>query len=78
MMHHGRSLRGVQQPGAQADQPAGRNRKHQMGELAAVVHFDHLAAPAADQFHHRAQLVVRHFDDQAFERFFGHAVRSVA
>ena len=74
MMHDRRALRGVQQPRAQADQTARRNRKVQMRVFAAAVHFDHLAAPCADQFHHRPHFFVRHFDHQRFERLFGHAV----
>ena len=77
MVHDGRALRGVEQPRPQADQPAGRNREGHVRVLAAVVHLDHLAAARADQFHHRAQLVVRHFDHQRLERLFGDAVALV-
>ena len=37
-------------------------------------HLDELAAAGADELHHGAELVVRHFDDQALERLFGDAV----
>ena len=73
MVHDRRSLRGIEQPRAQADQPAGRNREQQMGVFAAVVHLDHSPAADADQFHDRAHLFVRHLDDQRLERLFGDA-----
>ena len=58
------ALRGVQQPGSQADQPPGGNRERHVGIVAAASISTISAAPRADHFHHRAQPVVRHFDHQ--------------
>ena len=73
-MNNGGALRGVEQPRAQADQAAGGNRELHVRVVVVRRHFDKLATPGADQFHHRPKLIVRHFDDQAFERLFGDAV----
>ncbi len=37
-------------------------------------HLDELAAAGPDELHHRAKLIVRHFDHQAFERLFRYAL----
>ena len=70
----GGALRGVEQPRAQADQAAGRDREDDVRVVVVGGHLDELPAASADQLHHRAELVVRHFDDQAFERLLDDAV----
>ena len=57
VVHDRRPLRGVQQPRPQADQAAGGDRELDVRVIAAGVHLRHLPAAAADQLHHRPQLV---------------------
>ena len=54
VMHDRLAAGGVQQPGAQADQAAGRDRELDVRHLAAGVHLDALRPAIADQLHHRA------------------------
>ena len=74
MVDDRRALGRIQQPRPQADQPPGRYREHHVGIAAVRAHLDHLPPPSADQFHDRAHLVGRHFDDEALERLHRQAV----
>ena len=62
------------QPVAQADQAPRRDQELEVGIGPLHVHLGHLAAARAGELDHRADVGVRHVDDQEFVRLAGLAV----
>ena len=69
VVHDRLAAGGIQEPRAQANQAAGRDREFDVRHLAARIHLEAFAAPVADSFHNGADARRRRVDDQVLDGF---------